>query len=236
MADGKSDGMDPWLRMSAWLPAGLALGGLAVLATFVHGVASLLIIWGATVFLAVVIIALLAGLRRIASSRSRSKTVGSPAAQQGLLPDERTGNNTAQSASATENAATSLSHSSDSPSGPSSRAEPVPSGNATTSVRNTPASSTAGPTGQLEIAEIAVPLGLRVLTATEVASVLRVDIDVIITAIGNGELPGNRIGNHWWVDLGALTRWLQGTYEYISNPRSPSPAEPETDETEQPKS
>ena len=224
--------MDPWLRMSAWLPAGLALGGLAVLATFVHSVASLLIIWGATVFLAVVIIALLAGLRRIASSRSRSKTVGSPAAQQGRLPDERTGNNSAQStqsASATENAVTSLPHSSDSPSGPSSRAEPVPSGNATISVRNTPASSTIGPTGQLEIAEIAVTLGLRVLTATEVASVLRVDIDVIITAIGNGELPGNRVGNHWRVDLGALTRWLQGTYEYISNPRSPSPAEPETD-------
>jgi excisionase family DNA binding protein len=45
-----------------------------------------------------------------------------------------------------------------------------------------------------------------------VASVLRVDADVIILAIGNGELPGNRIGNHWRVDQEALVRWLQGTY------------------------
>ena len=31
MAGRKSDGMDPWLRVSAWLPPGLALGWLAVL-------------------------------------------------------------------------------------------------------------------------------------------------------------------------------------------------------------
>ena len=73
-------------------------------------------------------------------------------------------------------------------------------------------------------------LGLRVLTATEVAAVLRVDTDVITTAISNGELPGNRVGDHWRVEQGALARWLQGAYGHVSNPRSPPPAaEPESD-------
>jgi excisionase family DNA binding protein len=53
---------------------------------------------------------------------------------------------------------------------------------------------------------------LRVLTAEEVASVLRVDTALIITSITTGELPGNRIGGHWRIDQGALTRWLQGPY------------------------
>jgi len=53
---------------------------------------------------------------------------------------------------------------------------------------------------------------LRVLTAEEVASALRVDADLIITSIINGELPGNRIGSHWRVDQRALTRWLEGPY------------------------
>ena len=72
-------------------------------------------------------------------------------------------------------------------------------------------------------------LGMRVLTATEVAAVLRVDTDVIITAISNGELPGNRVGGHWRVERGALARWLQGAYGQVSGPRSPPPAEPESD-------
>ena len=53
---------------------------------------------------------------------------------------------------------------------------------------------------------------LRILTAEEVASVLRVDTGQVITSISSGELPGNRIGSHWRVDRSALVRWLQGTY------------------------
>jgi excisionase family DNA binding protein len=54
---------------------------------------------------------------------------------------------------------------------------------------------------------------LRVLTAEEVASVLRVDLTLVITSIANGELPGNRIGRHWRIDQGALMQWLQGSYQ-----------------------
>ena len=53
---------------------------------------------------------------------------------------------------------------------------------------------------------------LRVLTAEEAASVLRVDAEVVKASISSGEFPGNRIGPHWRVEQGALTRWLQGTY------------------------
>jgi excisionase family DNA binding protein len=57
---------------------------------------------------------------------------------------------------------------------------------------------------------------LRVLTAAEVASVLRVDIDAIILAISSGELPGNRIGTKWRVDQEALIHWLQGAYRNLN--------------------
>jgi excisionase family DNA binding protein len=53
---------------------------------------------------------------------------------------------------------------------------------------------------------------LQVLTADEVASILRVDKDAVIRSIGAGEFPGNRIGEDWRVDSRALVRWLQGAY------------------------
>ena len=49
-----------------------------------------------------------------------------------------------------------------------------------------------------------------VLTAEEVASLLRVDLNGVITSISNGELPGNRIGRDWRIDQRALVQWLQG--------------------------
>lgn len=243
--------MDPWLRMSAWLPPGLALGWLAVLATFVHGVASLLIAWGASVFLAVLAAALLAWLRSAASSRSSSDTVGSPAGQQGLLPQaasdpapqigphaplepsdekERMWSETSQSVSGSVNAAPAEFRSPDSLPRLSSEAEAVQSADAPRPVPDRPASGTAGTAQQSETAKAAtVTLGLRVLTATEAAEVLRVDTDVITTAISKGELPGNQVGGHWRVEQGALARWLQGAYGQVSDPRSPSSAEPEID-------
>jgi excisionase family DNA binding protein len=53
---------------------------------------------------------------------------------------------------------------------------------------------------------------LRVLTADEVASILRVDKNAVIKSIGAGEFPGNRIGKDWRVDSRALDHWLQGAY------------------------
>jgi excisionase family DNA binding protein len=73
---------------------------------------------------------------------------------------------------------------------------------------------------------------LRVLTATEVASVLRVEEDVITTAIRDGELPGNRVGDYWRVDQSALARWLRGKYGELSDAAGPpTPTEPETGPT-----
>src|SRR5262245_46045288 len=55
VANGKNDGMGSGLRTSAWLPPGLALGWLVVLATFVHSVGNLLAAWAATVSLVLMI-------------------------------------------------------------------------------------------------------------------------------------------------------------------------------------
>jgi excisionase family DNA binding protein len=90
--------------------------------------------------------------------------------------------------------------------------------------RRTTVSEAAGQTRQPATTAIATTLGLRVLTATEAASVLRVDTNVIVKAITNGELPGNRIGNQWRVDQGALTRWLQGKYETTAEPSGYPPS------------
>jgi excisionase family DNA binding protein len=79
-------------------------------------------------------------------------------------------------------------------------------------------------------AESAVVFGLRVLTATEVASVLRVDTDAIVRAIRNGELPGNRIGQHWRVEESALANWLQGAYGRLTQVTSASDEAPVPDE------
>jgi excisionase family DNA binding protein len=253
MAGRKSDGMDPWPRMSAWLPPGLVLAWLAVLATFVHNVANLLIAWGATVSVAVLLTIVLALLYRVVSSRSRSKVSGGTPEQQGPLPSaadsprlqpglhtalrssdvgERPGSDMAESGGIAENAPTVGSGGPDSFPGPSSAAEVVSRDTAPTPVRGRPAPGTAESAGPLETTAIAVIPGLRVLTATEVAAVLRIDRDIIITAISNGELPGNRLAGHWRVDQGALIRWLQGAYRHVSHPGPPSPAEPGIDQVQ----
>src|SRR5262249_3208591 len=93
--------------------------------------------------------------------------------------------------------------------------------------------SRSAPAAQAELsaaAENATALGLKVFTVAEAASVLRVDVNVIVTAISSGELPGNRIGNHWRIDQDALRRWLQGRYGTIADPSgSPSSTESRTD-------
>jgi excisionase family DNA binding protein len=220
--------MRPWLRTSAWLPPGLALGWLAVLATFVHSVGNLLAAWAATVSLVV----LLANWRPTAPPSSPSENAGgsvmpqtpgssapgsSPPPAHDTTPEPSRGEEgpddcAAHSTRAAENAATSVSRSNDSPSGSSSEAELAESDSTSGVAPDTSASVTAGQTGQTGAADIAVTLGLRILTAAEVASVLRVGADEIVMAISNGELPGNRIGSHWRVDQGALARWLQGAY------------------------
>jgi excisionase family DNA binding protein len=230
--------MRPWLRTSAWLPPGLALAWLAVLATFVHGVGNLLAAWAATVPL----IVLLARWRPTARRNNPAENAGGSALPQtpgssapGSTPplahdttpgpsrgEEGTGGGAAHPTSAVEDAATSVSPSNESSSGSGSEAEPSQSNSTSEAAApGTSAFLTAGQTGQAGGTDIAVTLGLRILTVAEVASVLRVGADEIVTAISNGELPGNRIGSHWRVDQGALARWLQGAYGDLAERAGP---------------
>jgi excisionase family DNA binding protein len=223
-------------RTSAWLPTGLALGWLVVLATFVHSVGNLLAAWATTVLLVV----LLARWLPTAPPSSPSENADGSAAPDSGSPvpgstpppvtgttpepssgEEGVGDGTADSTSAVGNAATSVSHSYDSLSGSSPEAEPARSDNTSGATPGASVSPMAGQTGQTGTADIAVTLGLRILTAAEVASLLRVEADEIVTAISSGELPGNRIGNHWRVDQGALARWLQGAYGELAGRAGP---------------
>jgi excisionase family DNA binding protein len=186
VADGKREGTSPQFRISAWLPPGLALGWLAALATFVHSTGNLLTAWAATVSLAVLL-----ARRRSASPDSPPEITNTPAEPPGPA----------------SSAPASLAAPPAPAARPGSAHGPTPDG---------PVSGTASEAGQLGPAELAVIPGLQVLTAAEVASVLRVDTDVIILAIRNGELPGNRVGGHWRVDASALVRWLQGAHGHLA--------------------
>ena len=122
VANGKSDGMSPWLRISAWLPPGLALGWLALLATFVQGVGTLLTAWAATVSL-VILVVLRYQRRPAAPSDSVPPTPAAPvssiAPQTAPTPSdmEERAAGTARLASAAENATLPASRNPDSTSG-----------------------------------------------------------------------------------------------------------------------
>lgn len=173
MGSGKSDRRSLWLRLpellrlSAWLPPGLALAWLATLVTLVHSVGSALAVWGATLFVVV-----LAALVVRVVQRRASRHKGTPL----------------------------------------SAAKPTAATDEVEASAPTPPSLTAGPKSETPTAVAMLVSQLQVLTAEEVASVLRVDIGQVISSISKGELPGNRLGSHWRVDHGALVRWLQGPY------------------------
>ena len=190
VANGESDRMGTRPRISAWLPPGLALSWLAVLATFVHGGSRLLAVWAATALFTFLFVLLILQVRRRIGGAS------------GTRP--QTGSDLA-AAPEGSSATTELS------SATSSQTAPLPS-ETEEGTAGKAASDTAGQTAQLATTEALAVLELRILTAAEVASMLRVDTGVITKAISDGEFPGNRIGSHWRVDQGALTRWLQGKY------------------------
>jgi excisionase family DNA binding protein len=196
--------MSEWLRASAWLPPGLALAWLATLATLVHNFGIMLADWGTTLVLAV-LAGLLAQRRNAPSGISPSGTArtgpaASPEAVTHAPPQApHTAAQTDAAADANQSGQEGASSSAARPTSAVSQ-EALPSVGFDRTHTSKPKSS------GLEVVE------LRVLTAEEVASVLRVDTALIITSITTGELPGNRIGGHWRIDQGALTRWLQGPY------------------------
>jgi excisionase family DNA binding protein len=58
----------------------------------------------------------------------------------------------------------------------------------------------------------------EILTATEAATLLRVDADELVAAADRGELPGRRIGTQWRFSRAALLAWLGR-----STPADPTP-------------
>lgn len=175
---------DAGRRTSAWLPPALALGWLAVVSSVVNSVFTALTTWAATVGLAIMF------------WRSGRRGLGPPAEP--------------PAASASSTSADSSAQVSD--------AHPAPGAPAETTTGVSPGGPT--PPEQAAVAEVLeIPMVKpgaaamsRVLTAAEVAEVLRVDVDTVVAAIDRGELPGNRIGEHWRVQRAALLRWLSGGY------------------------
>ena len=202
--------MSEWLRASAWLPPGLALVWLATLATLVQNFDIMLADWGTTVSLAV-LVGLLIQRRtgpRVVSPPGTART-GHPTSPETAAhaPSDFRTPRTPDITAGTD-AAASASQGQEEEGASSSAARPT----STVSLEVRPSASV----DPIYISKSTIPglemLELRVLTAEEVASVLRVDTALIITSITNGELPGNRIGSHWRIDQEALTRWLQGSY------------------------
>jgi excisionase family DNA binding protein len=220
VANRKPGRIGPRLRVSGWLPPGLVLGCLAVLATFIHGPVKLLVVWAATSGFVVLAAVTVWRLQRRATSPAAAAHFTSTAED---LAE-------ASGAGQVGNAAAST--------GPGSGPGPTPAPPATPPLHGTPSVPPPSPAvpalspqpSAPAVGELAVTLGLHVLTTVEVASVLRVDATAIAKAISKGELPGNRIGGDWRVDLGALRRWLQGRYPApgaLSGPAGHAPFEDE---------
>lgn len=175
----ESGGTNLRLRVSAWLPPGLALAWLATLTTLMRGVGIALAAWGATVSAIVLAVLLMHRLRAGSSTDS---------------DDSAAGNGDAVAREAAQAGRPSATD----PAEPVLR--PTPAESLATSVKNP--DPDPGPTTDTPIVPDSPVAGLRVLTAEEAALVLRVDLELVKTSITNGEFPGNRIGAHWRVEQG----------------------------------
>jgi excisionase family DNA binding protein len=178
-----------WLRVSAWLPPGLALAWLATLATLVRSVGMALTAWGATVSAILLAFLVIQRLRKGSSADDDDPVEGSEDAAAGETPQARTAVADPAESGLRPNPA-------ESPETGEKKPHPDPRLRVGTPV----------------VPGLPVP-ELHVLTAEEAASVLRVDAELVKASISNGELPGNHIGPHWRIEHGALTRWLQGEYK-----------------------
>ena len=220
MGSGESGRRNLWLalskalRVSAWLPLGLALAWLATLATLIHSVAVAVGDWAATVSL-VILLLLLARRRQPSPPSDSSGTVpvqpvsaGPGATVSAAAPVVPSGG---EARSGGEN------HPPIAPDSPS-RVPDTPS-----RVRETaaaPASARPGTASDVTGKHQAGPSNavspivseFRVLTAGQVALAFGVEEHLVIEAISDGHLPGNQFGGKWLVHQGTLVRWLRGSY------------------------
>jgi hypothetical protein len=213
MGSGESDRRNLWLslskslRVSAWLPPGLALGWLATLATLIHSVAVAVGDWAATVSL--VALLLLLTRRRQPSPRSDSS---------GTVPAQPVSAGPAATVSAASPVVPSgveaRSGGENHPSGARNNLSHVPE-TAAAPASARPGSATdvtgkhqAGPSHAVR----PTASELRVLTAGQVALAFGVEERLVIEAISDGHLPGNQFGGKWLIHQGTLVRWLRGSY------------------------
>ena len=84
-----------------------------------------------------------------------------------------------------------------------------------------PAPPIAGP-GARDLRASDVPATMpMVMTADETAQYLRIDSTEVVAAIGAGQFPGNRIGEHWRVRSDSILAWLDGPYVAPRKPTVP---------------
>jgi len=53
---------------------------------------------------------------------------------------------------------------------------------------------------------------IRVMSADQVASLLRVEVIDVVQSMRSGELPGNRLSGRWLCNEESLRRWLDGSW------------------------
>ena len=199
-----------------------------MLATLIHNTGVMLAAWGATVSLVLLVVLL---VRRHpsrqdgSSNTTTAKVVLTGPASGGPVSTGTAPTGTAPTGTALTGAGAAATGQLATPGVPQTPARidgkgegardgaTSPSGPEDTATTRSPISADQPLTGKPPVAAGLITPELRVLTAEEVASVLRVDLDLVTRSITSGELPGNRIGGHWRIDQGALMQWLQGSYE-----------------------
>jgi len=205
------------LRVSAWLPPGLALGWLATLATLIHSVAVALGDWAATVCLVVLLLLL---VRRQPSPHRDSS---------GAVPSQPVSAGTAVTGSPGRQAVPSATEARSGGENPPLITPPLITPDNPSSVPGiaaVPASADPGaPADSMHQAgpwRSVSPIAseFRILTAGQVAGVFGVEEAMVIEAISNGHLPGNQFGGKWLIHQGTLVGWLRGSY------REPTPKDP----------
>jgi len=212
MGSGESDRRNLWLslpksiRVSAWLPLGLALGWLATLATLIHSVAVAVGDWAATVSL-VVLLLLLARRRQPSPHTDSSGTVPAQPVPAGTAAIVSA---TAPVASAADARSGGENHP---PIAPDSPSRVPDTAAAPASARPGTATDVTGK-HQAGLPHAVSPIAseLRVLTAGQVALAFGVEERLVIEAISDGHLPGNQFGGKWLIHQGTLVRWLRGSY------------------------
>jgi hypothetical protein len=206
------------LRLSAWLPPGLALGWLAILATLVHNLAVALADWGATVSSVMLffLLVLLLSRRRQPSPRGAfpGNATGQPVSTGSAATATATASVIPSGAEANSGGETQVPIAPGSP----SRAPEMPPHAPTPAAAS--ASARPGTAGDVTTrhqprpSPVVSPIvsELRVLTAGQVALAFGVEEGLVIDAISNGQLPGNQFGGRWLVHQGTLVHWLRGSY------------------------